>query len=85
MVTEKEIQFDLKDGHFLITDNGPGISIRDQDEVSEYGFTRKPGGRGMGLYISRQVLHPAQWNITYHSGIGLGGASFVIEEIIDGE
>ncbi len=83
VIAEKRIQFDIKNGGFLITDNGPGINIRDQDEVFEYGFTRKPGGRGMGLYISRQVLHAEGWDITNHQGIGLGGASFLIKETLE--
>lgn len=44
-----------KDG-FIIADTGPGIPARDRDAIFELGFTRKPGGRGLGLYISREVL-----------------------------
>lgn len=51
------IQLDMEGGStFIISDNGPGIPKRDRDAIFERGFTRKPGGRGMGLKISRDVL-----------------------------
>lgn len=45
-----------KDGAIYISNNGPSIDIRDRQRIFELGFTRKPLGRGMGLYISKQVL-----------------------------
>lgn len=54
---EKFIQLDIEDGSTLVvSDNGPGIPKRDREAIFEWGFTRKPGGRGMGLKISREVL-----------------------------
>ncbi|MEP7452161.1 ATP-binding protein [Phyllobacterium sp. SB3] len=52
----KKITLDVKDGNLLVSDNGPGISPRDRENIFILNFTRKPGGRGMGLYISRQSL-----------------------------
>lgn len=40
----------------LVSDNGPGVSVRDRDNIFSLNFSRRPGGRGMGLYISRQTL-----------------------------
>jgi len=51
------IKLDMEGGStFIISDNGPGIPKRDREAIFERGFTRKPGGRGMGLKISRDVL-----------------------------
>jgi sensor histidine kinase regulating citrate/malate metabolism len=48
----------------LICNNGPAIHDRDRAAVFELGFTRKPTGRGMGLYISRQTLRRAGCDLT---------------------
>jgi len=50
------ITLDCDRDAFVISDTGPGIPERDMDAVFQLGFTRKPGGRGMGLYISREAL-----------------------------
>jgi signal transduction histidine kinase len=55
-VEAKIIRLDVSGNAMLISDNGPGIPERDWDAVYEMGFTRKSGGRGMGLYISKDVL-----------------------------
>ncbi|MGV2140121.1 ATP-binding protein [Agrobacterium sp. 16-2014-1-2a] len=52
----KKVFFDVDVDDLLVIDNGPGISPRDRENVFSLNFTRKPGGRGMGLYISRQAL-----------------------------
>jgi signal transduction histidine kinase len=53
----KVINLDMEGGStFVIADNGPGVPKRDSYAIFERGFTRKPGGRGMGLAISREVL-----------------------------
>ena len=52
------------DGDALtVTDNGPGIPLRDAEAVFEMGFTRRPGGRGMGLYISRRALEDVGFDL----------------------
>ncbi len=52
----RQITLDVEDGDLTVVDTGPGISERDRDAVFEMGFSRKPGGTGYGLYISREVL-----------------------------
>jgi signal transduction histidine kinase len=49
---------------FLVGNTGPKVSPRDRDAIFELGFTRKPGGRGMGLYISRRSLARAGYEIS---------------------
>jgi signal transduction histidine kinase len=51
------IVLDADQSGLYISNNGPTIDIRDQERIFELGFTRKPLGRGMGLYISKQVLN----------------------------
>ena len=53
---ERRIELDERDGSLIITDNGPGVNVRDREAIFEYGFSRKPGGRGMGLHIGRETL-----------------------------
>jgi signal transduction histidine kinase len=53
---EKSIYIDADDKGFIVRNTGPGISIRDSERIFEFGISSKPGGRGMGLYISRETL-----------------------------
>lgn len=53
---ERVIQLDVEGDRLLVSDTGPGIPARDRDAIFEMGFSRRPGGRGMGLYISSAVL-----------------------------
>jgi signal transduction histidine kinase len=53
---ERVIRMDVEEDRLLVSDTGPGIAARDRDSIFEMGFSRRPGGRGMGLYISRAVL-----------------------------
>jgi signal transduction histidine kinase len=58
------IRLDERDGAMIVADNGPGIPVRDRRAVFELGFTRKPAGRGLGLYISKDVLGKIGYNLT---------------------
>ena len=53
---EKIITLHAEYDAFLISNNGPAIHKRDYDAIFDQGFTRKPGGRGLGLFISRKAL-----------------------------
>ena len=53
---ERQITLDYTDSAYCIGNNGPPIHRRDFEAIFEKGFTRKPQGRGLGLYISRRVL-----------------------------
>ena len=52
-----------KDGSFFISNNGPEIPLIDRDNIFELGFSRKAGGRGLGLQITREVLRNAGYEI----------------------
>ena len=51
-------------------DAGPGIHRRLWDKVFDLGFTTRPGGSGLGLFISRSLIE------------GMGGAIAVEESLI---
>lgn len=53
---EKKIFLDADENGFLISNNGPGIEERLKDRIFDFGETTKPGGRGMGLAITRETL-----------------------------
>ena len=60
---DRRLQLHEHDGSLLVEDSGPGIDIRDQDAIFEFGFTRKPGGRGLGLHISRESLRRVGYDL----------------------
>ena len=68
----RTIRLDVEDGAMIVADNGPGVPPEDREAIFELGFTRKPGGRGLGLYISRDVL-------------GRVGYELVVDDPPDGE
>lgn len=76
------ISLDADDQGLIVKDNGPGVSKRDWERIFEMGFTRKPGGRGMGLYISREVLERAGYRLTIERNLA-GGTQFRITKIQD--
>jgi signal transduction histidine kinase len=57
------IELDADSRGLLVEDSGPGVPERDREVIWEYGFSRKPGGRGAGLHISREVLSREGWRI----------------------
>ncbi len=75
---ERTIVLDTEQGVFRIRDSGPGVQRRDQEAIFEYGFTRKPGGRGMGLSVSRETLRRVGYDLTLAEPASDGGATFLI-------
>lgn len=53
---EKTVFLDAKVDHMIIANNGPRIEERDHQSIFARGFSRKPGGRGLGLFISNKAL-----------------------------
>ncbi|UCA47000.1 ATP-binding protein [Pseudochrobactrum sp. XF203] len=54
---ERQVELILDDGDICIRDTGPGVSHKDIYNIFEMNFSRKPGGRGLGLHITKQILH----------------------------
>ena len=72
----KEIVLDVDKGDLLIRDNGPGVSMRDRENIFAMNFSRRPGGRGMGLSISRETLAKVNLNLTLDPDTSPKGAIF---------
>lgn len=53
---KREIYLDADDDGLLIGNTGPGIKRRIADRIFEFRYSQKKNGRGMGLYISREIL-----------------------------
>jgi signal transduction histidine kinase len=68
----------------LVSDAGPGIAFAEQRLVFERFYrsgpalTRSPGGTGLGLYISRELVRRMGGQISLRSRPG-AGATFVID------
>nr|VFJ88218.1 MAG: Histidine kinase-, DNA gyrase B-, and HSP90-like ATPase [Candidatus Kentron sp. H]VFJ90233.1 MAG: Histidine kinase-, DNA gyrase B-, and HSP90-like ATPase [Candidatus Kentron sp. H]VFJ96588.1 MAG: Histidine kinase-, DNA gyrase B-, and HSP90-like ATPase [Candidatus Kentron sp. H] len=76
----RTIRLDADDRGYLFSDNGRGIPERDRDAVFEQGFTRKPGGRGLGLFISRQALRGIGFTLELLDTPAGDGAQFRIAQ-----
>jgi hypothetical protein len=63
----------------IVRDSGPGVAARDREAVFDLGFTRKPGGRGLGLHIAREVLSKVGYNLRLEEDSGESGAKFIIQ------
>jgi signal transduction histidine kinase len=74
----RRIRLDADDRGFLVSDTGPGIAPRDGEVIFEMGFSRRPGGRGLGLHISRQVLAREGFRLELEPTGGDRGAAFRI-------
>ena len=79
---ERRIGLDAKDGVLFVQDSGPGVSVRDREAIFEFGFTRKPGGRGLGLHISRESLRRVGYDLLLLDTEN--GATFAIKPV-DGD
>lgn len=53
---QRRIVFDADEEGVYISNNGPLIEQRDFGRIFERGFSRKTGGRGLGLFISAKAL-----------------------------
>lgn len=78
---ERIIGLDSDGKAFTIEDTGPGIARRDREAIFEPGFTRKPGGQGLGLHVSRNVLSKAGYVLEVMPESKTGGASFRIAPV----
>ena len=73
------IRLDFDGTAMIIADTGPGVLDADREAIFELGFTRKPGGRGMGLHISKDVLAKIGYDLTVDETSSNRGATFKIQ------
>ncbi|MDI3213220.1 ATP-binding protein [Arthrobacter sp. AL12] len=72
------ILLDADEDGLLVCDDGPGIRPRDRDAIFERGFSRRRGGRGLGLSLSRELLARDGWEIELEFDEATVGAKFRI-------
>lgn len=78
---ERFIKLHADDSGFYISNNGPAISIADYERIFSYGFSRKPKGRGMGLFISQEALKESGYKLYVISPLEECNVTFKIEKI----
>lgn len=75
----KKITLDLVNGALTVSDTGPGVLPEDELSVFETGYSRKPGGSGLGLSITRDVLEREGFRLSLAPYERNHGATFRIE------
>ncbi|MGE5343923.1 MAG: ATP-binding protein [Candidatus Omnitrophota bacterium] len=81
-VDDRKIHLAYEDGKILIMNSGEPIHSAYQEDIFKLFFTRKPSGRGIGLWIARTNLRSHGFDIycTLEKKYNrLNGACFVIE------
>ncbi|HEY4450012.1 MAG TPA: ATP-binding protein [Solirubrobacteraceae bacterium] len=74
----RRIELDAGEGWLSVEDTGPGVPYAYRDVVFEHGFSEKPGGTGLGLYISREVLSREGMSLGLADPSADRGARFLI-------
>jgi signal transduction histidine kinase len=60
---ERTITLDAVGATAIIRDTGPGVRPRDRDAIFERGFSRRRGGRGLGLSLAKELLERDKWRL----------------------
>jgi two-component system sensor kinase FixL len=60
-----------------VIDNGPGVSVADQDKLFDSFFTTKPKGVGLGLSICKSISAAHGGNLRYRQG-DISGSTFTL-------
>jgi signal transduction histidine kinase len=79
----KVIQLDADETGYYISNNGPEIDIREHEIIFEAGYSKKPNGTGLGLYISREVLRKVGFDIVVDSPKLGKGVTFKVYQILN--
>ncbi|MCY3725306.1 MAG: ATP-binding protein [Rhodobacteraceae bacterium] len=80
------VTLDSDNGELIFSDNGPGVDLVDKPYIFEAFFTGKgQEGRGLGLYIARQLLERNGYTIELNdtNKYGKTGATFIINFLIE--
>ena len=82
------IKLDGNNGKLIFSDNGPGINKDDAPYIFEAFYSAKEEGRGLGLYIARQLLERIDYSIwlaDIKADMILSGANFIVSFVKQGE
>jgi len=80
-VGAQKIRLSAGAAFLVVSDSGPGVSPRDAHRIFDPGFSRRPHGRGLGLFIAREALKGIGYDLLLASETqpgALEGANFVI-------
>lgn len=75
----KVISLGVTSRGLTIGNNGPAIDPREEERMFDFGISSKPGGRGMGLYLSRDALRKEGMDIRLDVPGGGNTVQFVVE------
>ncbi len=75
----KVLTLDHDGDAFVVSDTGPGILPADEGAIFEAGFSRKPGGSGLGLHITKSLLEKSGFALTVDPYDRDRGATFRIK------
>lgn len=81
-VSLREIRIDVIDGCVVVADSGNGVDSDDVAQLFGLFFSRRAGGRGVGLYLSRENLEAGGFHIDYTIDPAkriLSGANFTLD------
>ncbi len=74
------LELDPKSKTLTVGDNGPGISPADKDRIFTAGFSMRPRGQGLGLFIAAEVASYHEAKLTLDSADNDGRyRTFVLE------
>jgi len=60
-------------------DNGPGIHARQWESIFELGFSTRPGGTGVGLFLARGLVESMGGKILVEESLVPLGSTFLVE------
>lgn len=81
-VSDRQISIRMRNGKIRILNSGPKIEDVYLEDIFTLFFSRRPGGRGIGLFLAKTNLHTIGYEIYATNDRAfnkLGGACFVIE------
>ena len=82
---ERKIQLDASQEIIRVSDSGPGVHVRDKNDIFNLGFTRKPEGRGIGLYIAKKTLREIGYDLVLENDVPGWSTTFLVKPIKDEE
>lgn len=75
---EIDIRWDLDTMHFSIRDHGPGVDVRLMEKLARPLASAKPGGLGLGLFLSHSTLNRHGGRVTL-ANADLGGTLTTVQ------
>lgn len=61
-----------------VTDTGPGIAPDDQKQVFDAYFSKRKGGTGLGLALTRRIAREHGGDVRLHSEVGKGSSFSIV-------